>query len=39
MHSMDDALESLVNQRIVDPEEAYNYVQNKGRFEKLFQVR
>ncbi|MBI2898922.1 MAG: Flp pilus assembly complex ATPase component TadA, partial [Planctomycetes bacterium] len=34
MHTLDDSLEDLVGRKLVDPEEAYAYAQNKARFEK-----
>ena len=34
MHSMDDSLVRMVQQKIVDPEEAYSYAENKGWFEQ-----
>ena len=35
MHSMDDSLVRLVQQKLVDPEEAYSYAENKGWFEQF----
>jgi len=37
MHTMDDSLEQLVMKRIIDPEDAYAYADNKSRFEKIFE--
>ncbi|HYE80246.1 MAG TPA: PilT/PilU family type 4a pilus ATPase, partial [bacterium] len=35
MHTMDDSLVQLVTKKLVDPEEAYSYAENKGWFEQF----
>lgn len=35
MHTLDDSLEQLVVKKIVDPEEAFSYADNKAKFEKF----
>jgi twitching motility protein PilT len=38
MHTLDDSLVNLVTKRLVDPEEAYSYAENKGWFEQYVDV-
>jgi twitching motility protein PilT len=38
MHTMDDALVQLVTKKVVDPEEAFSYAENKGWFEQFVDV-
>ena len=35
MHTLDDSLVQLVTKKLVDPEEAYSYAENKGWFEQF----
>ncbi|HXX93476.1 MAG TPA: type IV pilus twitching motility protein PilT [Planctomycetota bacterium] len=35
MHTLDDSLVQLVTKKVVDPEEAYSYAENKGWFEQF----
>jgi len=35
MHTMDDSLVGLVTKKLVNPEEAYSYAENKGYFEQF----
>jgi twitching motility protein PilT len=35
MHTLDDSLVGLVTKKLVDPEEAYSYAENKGWFEQF----
>jgi hypothetical protein len=38
MHTMDDSLVQLVTKKVVDPEEAFSYADNKGWFEQFVDV-
>jgi twitching motility protein PilT len=38
MHTMDDSLVQLVTKKLVDPEEAFSYAENKGWFEQFVDV-
>ena len=35
MHTLDDSLVQLVTKKLVDPEEAFSYAENKGWFEQF----
>ena len=38
MHTLDDSLVQLVTKKLVDPEEAFSYAENKGWFEQFVDV-
>lgn len=38
MHTLDDSLVQLVTKKLVDPEEAYSYAENKGWFEQFVDI-
>ena len=38
MHTLDDSLVNLVTKKLVDPEEAFSYAENKGWFEQFVDI-